>query len=467
MDVIKDLATVISMIVSTITIAGIYYSDNGEVEKRKKIFLKNIALIIVFTILLWIFSIYLLRIYFQTDLLTVLSLVNPTLVFFFILCTVTVSMNSFIYSRKKFLSNIKNDEIIYVFYKKYLTIHKKLNRGKLWKYSQSYLFPFIKSVLIGVYILLGILSIFIIFINHFDNEVKQFPFQSLERFYLKNISDGKVYSIDTETDFDIVMTSENKTPQSLYSIEDNIYSLPIDNQRIKLKKGTKLFESSVEKVKIYRNNKESVTVNKAEGKTFLILEQDDVFDLVSDSKDSTKKKSYLFLSNQYRKLEKEMQTVKSLILPGIIGFIIFGLTFLLTNFYFFPLIIVIFGGFVDMLLLQINNNNSFHIAMVLSILVALYFLICIVIYDCCVVNLHESKDTIKLIRYHYKKFSYQIRKQDLIENLLNGKTCGCHVVKFPYLVGENRTEPKIIFFIYKNYWDILRLPILYFKCKKH
>ena len=37
MNVIKDLATVISMIVSTITIAGIYYSDNGEVEKRKKI----------------------------------------------------------------------------------------------------------------------------------------------------------------------------------------------------------------------------------------------------------------------------------------------------------------------------------------------------------------------------------------------------------------------------------------------
>lgn len=125
MDVIKDLATVISMIVSTITIAGIYYSDNGEVEKSKKIFLKNITLIIVFTILLWIFSIYLLRIYFQTDLLTVLSLVNPTLVFFFILCTVTVSMSSFIYSRKKFLSNIKNDEIIYVFYKNYLTIQKK------------------------------------------------------------------------------------------------------------------------------------------------------------------------------------------------------------------------------------------------------------------------------------------------------------------------------------------------------
>ena len=90
-----------------------------------------------------------------------------------------------------------------------------------------------------MYILLGILSIFIIFINHFDNEVKQFPFQSLERFYLKNISDGKVYSIDTETDFDIVMTSENKIPQSLYSIEDNIYSLPIDNQRIKLKKRNK------------------------------------------------------------------------------------------------------------------------------------------------------------------------------------------------------------------------------------
>ena len=36
MNVIKDLATVIFMIVSTITIAGIYYSDNGEVEKRKK-----------------------------------------------------------------------------------------------------------------------------------------------------------------------------------------------------------------------------------------------------------------------------------------------------------------------------------------------------------------------------------------------------------------------------------------------
>ena len=81
MNVIKDLSTVISMIVSTITIAGIYYSDNGEVEKRKKIFLKNIAIIIVFTILLWMFSIYLFRIYFQTDLLTVLSLVNPTLVF--------------------------------------------------------------------------------------------------------------------------------------------------------------------------------------------------------------------------------------------------------------------------------------------------------------------------------------------------------------------------------------------------
>ncbi|HFI0261483.1 TPA: hypothetical protein ACGOVQ_002323 [Streptococcus suis] len=125
MNVIKDLATVISMIVSTITIAGIYYSDNGEVEKRKKIFLKNIAIIIVFTILLWMFSIYLFRIYFQTDLLTVLSLVNPTLVFFFILCTVTVSMNSFIYSRKNFLSSIKNDEIIFVKKIKYLTIQKK------------------------------------------------------------------------------------------------------------------------------------------------------------------------------------------------------------------------------------------------------------------------------------------------------------------------------------------------------
>ncbi|HFI0168142.1 hypothetical protein [Streptococcus suis] len=466
MNVIKDLATVISMIVSTITIAGIYYSDNGEVEKRKKIFLKNIAIIIVFTILLWMFSIYLFRIYFQTDLLTVLSLVNPTLVFFFILCTVTVSMNSFIYSRKNFLSSIKNDEIIFVKKIKYLTIQKKLNRGKFWKYSQSYFFPFIKSVVIGVYILLGILSIFIIFIDHLDNEVKQFPFQSLERFYIKKISDGKVYSIDTETDFDIVMTSEKKVPQSLYSIEDNIYSLPIDNQRIKLKKGTKLFESSDDKVKIYRNNKESATVNKVKGKTFLILEQDDVFDLVSDSKRSTENGSYLFLSNQYRKLEKEMQTVKSLILPGIIGFIIFGLTFLLTNFYFFPLIIVILGGTIDIVLLQINNDYSF-IATVISILVALYFLICIVIYDSFVVNIHKSKDTIKLIKYQYKKFSYQIRKQDLIENLLNDRTRGCHEVKFPYLVGENRTEPKIIFFIYQNYWDILRLPILYFKCKKH
>ena len=46
------------------------------------------------------------------------------------------------------------------------------------------------------------------------------------------------------------MTSENKIPQSLYSIEDNIYSLPIDNQRIKVKKKEQsLFESSVEKVK--------------------------------------------------------------------------------------------------------------------------------------------------------------------------------------------------------------------------
>ncbi|HFI0278493.1 TPA: hypothetical protein ACGOUT_002078, partial [Streptococcus suis] len=150
----------------------------------------------------------------------------------------------------------------------------------------------------------------------------------------------------------------------------------------------------------------------------------------------------------------------------IIGFIIFGLTFLLTNFYFFPLIIVILGGTIDIVLLQINNDYSF-IATVISILVALYFLICIVIYDSFVVNIHKSKDTIKLIKYQYKKFSYQIRKQDLIENLLNDRTRGCHEVKFPYLVGENRTEPKIIFFIYQNYWDILRLPILYFKCKKH
>ena len=36
MSIVKDLATVISIIVSTITLAGVYYSDNGEVEKRKK-----------------------------------------------------------------------------------------------------------------------------------------------------------------------------------------------------------------------------------------------------------------------------------------------------------------------------------------------------------------------------------------------------------------------------------------------
>ena len=38
MSIVKDLATVISIIVSTITLAGVYYSDNGEVEKRKKYF---------------------------------------------------------------------------------------------------------------------------------------------------------------------------------------------------------------------------------------------------------------------------------------------------------------------------------------------------------------------------------------------------------------------------------------------
>lgn len=36
MSIVKDLATVISIIVSTITLAGVYYSDNGEAEKRKK-----------------------------------------------------------------------------------------------------------------------------------------------------------------------------------------------------------------------------------------------------------------------------------------------------------------------------------------------------------------------------------------------------------------------------------------------
>ena len=87
------------------------------------------------------------------------------------------------------------------------------------------------------------------------------------------------------------------------------------------------------------------------------------------------------------------------------------------------------------------------------------------IYDSGVISIHKSKDTIKSIKYQFKKFSYQIRKQNSIEKLLNGMTVGCRVVKFPYLVGENRTEPKIIFFIYQNYWDILRLPIWYFKCK--
>ena len=260
------------------------------------------------------------------------------------------------------------------------------------------------------------------------------------------------------------MTSVKKDPKLLYSIEDNVYSLPIENQKIKLKKGTKLFEQLNDKIKIYRNNKESVTVNKVAGKTFLILEQDGIFNLVSDVKHS-KKKSYLFLSNQYRRLEKEKKTAKSLIIPGIIGFVIFGLTFLLTNFYFFPFIIVILGGTIDIVLRQIFNINSLYIATILSILVGLYFLICMAIYDSGVISIHKSKDTIKSIKYQFKKFSYQIRKQNSIEKLLNGMTVGCRVVKFPYLVGENRTEPKIIFFIYQNYWDILRLPIWYFKCK--
>ena len=89
------------------------------------------------------------------------------------------------------------------------------------------------------------------------------------------------------------MTSVKKDPKLLYSIEDNVYSLPIENQKIKLKKGTKLFEQLNDKIKIYRNNKESVTVNKVAGKTFLILEQDGIFNLVSDVKHS-KKKSYRF-----------------------------------------------------------------------------------------------------------------------------------------------------------------------------
>ena len=464
MNVIKDLATIISIIVATITLAGVYYSDTEEVDKRKKIFLKNIAIIVTVTIFLWMFCIFLLGSYFQTDLLTVLSLVNPTLLFSILLFVVSFSTGLFIQSRTNFLSTIDNDEITFTRIINRLTIKKKMNRSKLWRFNQEYLNPFLKSVTLGTYLLLGVLSVVLLFINHLDNEIKQFPFQSQERFYLKNVSDNKIYSIDTETDFDIIMTSVKKSPKLLYSIEDNVYSLPIENQKIKLKKGTKLFEQLNDKIKIYRNNKESVTVNKVAGKTFLILEQDGIFNLVSDVKHSTKK-SYLFLSNQYRSLEKEMKTAKSLIIPGIIGFVIFGLTFLLTNFYFFPFIIVILGGTIDIVLRQIFNINSLYIATILSILVGLYFLICMAIYDSGVISIHKSKDTIKSIKYQFKKFSYQIRKQNSIEKLLNGMTVGCRVVKFPYLVGENRTEPKIIFFIYQNYWDILRLPIWYFKCK--
>ena len=43
MNVVKDLATIISIIVATITLAGVYYSDMEEVDKRKKIFLKNMT----------------------------------------------------------------------------------------------------------------------------------------------------------------------------------------------------------------------------------------------------------------------------------------------------------------------------------------------------------------------------------------------------------------------------------------
>ena len=54
-----------------------------------------------------------------------------------------------------------------MFLQKNILQFTKLNRGKLWKYSQSYLFPFIKSVLIGVYIFIKDFPVFIIFINPF------------------------------------------------------------------------------------------------------------------------------------------------------------------------------------------------------------------------------------------------------------------------------------------------------------
>lgn len=86
MNVVKDLATIISIIGSTITLAGLYYSDE-EVDKRKIRFFKKIARIVIVTIVLWTICICFLVLDFQTDLLTVLSLVNPTLLFFhFLIC---------------------------------------------------------------------------------------------------------------------------------------------------------------------------------------------------------------------------------------------------------------------------------------------------------------------------------------------------------------------------------------------
>ncbi|HEL2097491.1 TPA: hypothetical protein TZ293_000146 [Streptococcus suis] len=217
MNVVKDLATIISIIVATITLAGVYYSDTEEVDKRKKIFLKNIAIIVTVTIFLWMFCIFLLGSYFQTDLLTVLSLVNPTLLFSILLFVVSFSTGLFIQSRTNFLSTIDNDEITFTRIINRLTIKKKMNRSKLWRFNQEYLNPFLKSVTLGTYLLLGVLSVVLLFINHLDNEIKQFPFQSQERFYLKNVSDNKIYSIDTETDFDVIMTSVKKV-QNYYIV---------------------------------------------------------------------------------------------------------------------------------------------------------------------------------------------------------------------------------------------------------
>lgn len=65
MNVVKDLATIISIIVATITLAGVYYSDMEEVDKRKKIFLKNIAIIVIVTIFVWMFCIFFVGIIFS------------------------------------------------------------------------------------------------------------------------------------------------------------------------------------------------------------------------------------------------------------------------------------------------------------------------------------------------------------------------------------------------------------------